>query len=344
MKRLLPILLLLSISPTSSAGAGTNSVETAAENLKEAGPSKVERMGEVIDSYHSRLSHEVVFRANALDAWLSDSQYLADQDPEESTLKLRLSFRFKRNKSVQVSPALSGKLALPHFEKRFHLFVDNLERGLLPGESDENRTSDELKAGVRVSLLEKSRINMNLDGGIDMDPYPVPFSTLTASWRIPVRGWYWTLSQEGYWKHSDGFGETSEMDWDKTLATNVYFRSITAGNWSETTTGIEFEQTLRITWKHIPDQKEWEFSGSVFANKTSPFYMSNYRVMVNYWTQFLRPWFFVAIQPLILPIASVNRRCRVENQLNNPGHGIFLLCRVAPKGPRSRDVLKTLRR
>lgn len=279
------LLVLCSTAPTATAQLGypTNALRDATEK---------------VDAYHAVISRHVENGALRLDEWLSRDEE-PGEEPQDTVLAARLSVKVSRDKGLKVNPAFSGKISLPRFEKRVHVFADNLARGVLPGEEEERTQKNELRAGISLDLHRKLRSLISLDGGVNLRPLPDPFSTLTAKYVRPFEDWKMTLSQQGYWDLSDGFGEVSEMDWDYPLHTNVNFRSITAATWSETTKGVEFEQTLRVTWIIKPSLRSLQGGVSVFANKAGPFWMENYRLLVSYKRQIFRPWFFMDFAPQI---------------------------------------------
>lgn len=150
---------------------------------------------------------------------------------------------------------------------------------------------------MRFDLYRALRSLLSWDLGVKLSPLPVVFTTVAASYGVPVGRWRLTLSQQGYWYSDDGFGETSEMNWDYPLATNLAFRSITAAVWSETSKGVEFEQTGRITWSIVPKKRYLTLSATALAHKSGEGVFDNWRLSATYSTAFVRPWLFLDITP-----------------------------------------------
>ena len=260
---------------------------------------RIQAANELVDRYHSDISEQVRMSTLRLDAWLGSSEDAEHENKEDndSVLRVRLSLKLSQAKRIQFSPSVSGHISLPRFQKRVHLFADNLARGVLPGEEEDRIQQNELRAGVRLQLYKHLRSLLSWDAGLKFGPFPQPFTTLTASYKRPLGAWTLELLEQGYWQADDGFGEVTEMDWDYPLRTNVIFRSITAATWAEKTKGVEFEQTARTTWIIEKGRRSLMGSVSAFAYKSGPFAMSNYRLLTSYTTRLHRPWLFLEVAP-----------------------------------------------
>lgn len=249
------------------------------------------------DTYHELISERVQSGALRLNEWLGgDAEEVEAQN--DTVLRAKLSLRINQGRTFQIQPALSAHIALPALKKRVRVFADNLSRTVLPGrEDDREKDHEEFRTGLRFDLYRRLRSLLQWDVGLKFNPLPVVFTTVAAVYHRDVGPWRITLSQRGFWYSDDGFGEITEMDWDYPLATNVSFRSITAAIWSETSEGVELEQTARTTWTISKDRRYLQLEGGVFGHKSGSALVDNYRLLLAYSTSLYRKWLFLQIAP-----------------------------------------------
>lgn len=258
-----------------------------------------ESVGAVIrktDEYHAFLSARVRSAALTLDEWLGGDTYETEAE-QNTVLRARVTLKLNEGQLVRIQPALSGHIALPALRNRARLFVDNIARGVVPSREEDRTERDEFRTGFRFDVYRRLRSLIQWDIGAKFNPLPAGFTTATASYRREVGEWIFRLSEQGFWHTDDGFGEITEMNWDRTLTTRTAFRSITAAVWSETTEGIEFEQTGRLTWTLIPNRRYVQLSASALAHKSSAAVMDDYRLTLRYSTALHRSWCFLEIAP-----------------------------------------------
>lgn len=218
---------------------------------------------------------------------------------QDTVLRARLTLKLNEGQLIRLQPALSGHTTLPAAKKRARLFVDNIAQGFVPAREEDQTQRDEFRAGFRFDLIRRLRSLIQWDVGAKFNPLPEGFTTVTASYRRQAGRWPWRFNEQVFWYTDDGFGESTEMDWDRALTTNIAFRSITAAVWSETTKGVEFEQTGRLTWTLIPERHYVQFSASALAHKSSAAVMDDYRLTLRYSTALHRSWCFLEIAPQI---------------------------------------------
>ena len=266
---------------------------------EETAPVFPPEISEETDAYHRLISERVKSAALRLNEWIGGDT--TEQDMRNDTvLRAKLTLSINQGQILRLQPALSGHLALPALKKQARVFVDNVSRTILPGREDDREDDrEEFRTGLRFDLYRRVRSLLQGDVGVKFNPLPVVFTSLSAIFRRNVGPWRLTLSEQGFWYSDNGFGEITEMDWDYPLATNMLFRSITAALWSETSRGVELEQTARATWSIFPSRRYLQLEGSILGHKSSSGVVDNYRIILTHSTALYRKWLFLQIAPQI---------------------------------------------
>jgi hypothetical protein len=249
-----------------------------------------------LDRFHQWLGDELDGHVKLFDA------YFADDDREEipsSSFKLKLYIKVKEgSSSIQVKPSLDSRLALPHVENKLHLFIDNIAPDELPGQDPADR-KEQLQIGLRSFLHRQADSVVKLDGGVRWSGKPILFSTLRWRKEIPVDTWLLSFQEKGFWYSDDGFGEQTQMNWERWLLPDLGFRSTTAAQWTETSTGVEMEQSLCLGYVIEPGKRGIACQASVFPNKNSALYINNSLINVTYRMLIYRQWLYFEVTPQV---------------------------------------------
>lgn len=290
MRHSLPRLFCIAIL---GLAATRSHAETAA-----SGP-ETRHFAKSVDTYHRSVCERVETAATRLDEWLTPNALESDLK-NDTVIRLRLSLVVKESDGARLRPALGGQLALPGLEKWLRLFAESISGQILPGreeDTQEERTPWHL--GLRLHTYHYLRQLLNWDVGLKFDPEPVAFTAMHGGVRQQAGRGVLTLGQRGFWYSDDGFGEKTEFHWEYPLRQDLEFRTTTAALWSESSTGVEFEQTFRTTYVLSPDRRYLQFAISAFAHKSSHATMDDYRAVIAYSRSLYRQWLFLELAPQI---------------------------------------------
>jgi len=231
-----------------------------------------------------------------------DSFFKRPDAPEtisNSTARLRLGIKVKDADGVSFQSAFNGKLAMPYAEERLHLFADNIKRGALPGAENPTVRDDGVQVGARWWLLNRLRSHLHLEGGVKFHGIPDPFALLEFEYERKLAGWVGRLTQDGFYYVKEGAGELTQVDFERRFRDNSFFRSTTALNYTETTYGVELEQTVFYEYPLPGRHRKLIPSASLFAHKCGNCVVDNYRVNMVFRTGFFRPWLVLEVTPQI---------------------------------------------
>ncbi|WFB35928.1 hypothetical protein P3T73_17380 [Kiritimatiellota bacterium B12222] len=165
-------------------------------------------------------------------------------------LGLKYQFLSGPNGSQKLDPKLKIKVDLPNFENRFSVFVQNSYDDDLPGTDEVDRNNKGWSVGLEKTM---KKIDLYTDVGIHTKWYPEIF--FRVGWRPSwsFGDWDYNFEQRFFWENEDKFGSLTQLQGYTWLGDQDrwVFRSLTAGRISETTKGMEWQQTL--SFGSIPD-------------------------------------------------------------------------------------------
>lgn len=250
------------------------------------------------DRYHAEVSDQVSRYIRRFDEYLAGRNIPAE--PTGSWIRVIPRVEAEEGKGVKVGAAFKSRIVLPHLPDRLELIADNVPRGILPGKDVAPDQYDSVNAGLRWNLLRRDLSWVDVDGGVNLKPWPSPFTRLTVSHAFVWDNvWSLELSQQGFlYVNDDGFGEMSQVELTRALASGSYARAVAAATWSEETEGVEWEQTSML-WRNLGRQRTIETSFSFFGHVDSASLMDNYRLNATYRWNALRPWLFFSVTPQV---------------------------------------------
>lgn len=275
-------------SDAAPAVAGTNRADTAEAD---AG-SGVGR----IDRYHEEVSSQIRNYIHRFDCYLA-GRHVPDE-PTGSWVRVIPRVEWEEGKGVSVGAAFKSRIILPHLHDRLELIADNVPNAILPGKDVAPDRYDSVNAGLRLKILREDLSWVDLDGGVNLNPWPAPFTRLTVSHAFVWDNvWSLELSQQGFlYVNDDGFGEMSQVELTRALHSGNFARATSAATWSEETVGVEWEQTFML-WRELGRKRTIETSLSFFGHVDSASLMDNYRANCTYRWNAFRPWLFFSITP-----------------------------------------------
>ena len=250
-----------------------------------------------LDNFHDVLNDHYQGVARKLDSFFKRADDVESTD--RSTARVRLLLKVQDAEELSPNTAFKGKLALPYAEERLNLFVDNIKRGALPGDEAPILEDNAMQIGAELSLWDSFRSSLHLQGGIRFHGIPDPFTQLEFEYEYKLDGWVSRFSEAVFYYAKERGGELTEVDFERTFRDKSVFRSTTAANYTEDTSGMEFEQSVSWDIPLAGRCRNLIPNASIFAHKNGTFLMDNYRVNLTYRTCFYRPWLIFEIAPQI---------------------------------------------
>lgn len=232
-----------------------------------------------------------------------------DQQTEEingTYFKISFSQRFEKSAEGIAEEKIKLKVDLPRTESRMKLVFDSdpndqdsLDERNRNVPTEEVRLGDESGAtGALSFLLYESKLwRVNPQIGV-RGPLPLePFARLKLrrtqqlddNWRMRFR-------QSFYYFHGDGFGERTQLYFERPINENYYFRNKIEAQWQDETNSFEFAEIFSTT--HFLNEKHsinYDI-GVIGENRPVP-RVTSYFVRSTLRKRLYRQWLFASFIP-----------------------------------------------
>jgi hypothetical protein len=210
-------------------------------------PEQFQGLGERLDYLQANVPLRMRGYMHHVDrAFLEDHEARLQQPPvTELEIGLWLETITGEGENVDLDRKFRLDVELPNLERNFSLFIDSDYNENLPG-ADSRDIED---SGIRLGLRQQMR-KWNISGDVGVKTKWPPEAFARLRWRPD---WNWgetrmSFEQRLFWENEDGFGLLTQLRGYRWLGDTDHwlFRNTTAGRFSESTEGLEWEQTFTL--------------------------------------------------------------------------------------------------
>lgn len=279
---------------------------TPLEMLDEENASGIVR---AVEKSHARLRLGILDRVTWFDNFFGSVKGEDVRYPDYlirwvNSLRMEEGGHFKYRTSARASfvlPKISNRLRLAvSGETEHEPFSASLPDD--PGNPGFDRTLANTRLAnteLRYSVIRNPSVDMFLGTGIRIKS---PLETFVRSrFQYSRRLGDDTLARFAetvFWKNTEGFGETSEVELSHRLGSKTLLRWANAGTYTEEDTGLEWETELSLL-QELSDRSAVTFGGGLSGHTRPSNLVDIYRIFTRYRRNFLRPWLFFELEPEI---------------------------------------------
>ncbi len=276
-----------------------------------------------VDKYHSYLLGRVNQPAVWFDNFFGDPR-TEDEELPTSFVRLRISARYTEGERFEFPIRLRANLKLPRASRKLRLIIvgENEEefRTAQSGDDSANITGEDINEerssiGLRYTFYKTLRAKLHFGGGVGN---LVPFEYYgRISWRRLIhigKKNIIRLKQSGFWNSVDGYGETSRLDLERSLAYEITGRLSLSGTYydndpnTETNNGLNWGVETNF-FKHITKKTAASFDLGAYGVTRPDIKNTDYRIASRVRTNILRPWLFFEIEPQVtFPLTETGKR------------------------------------
>lgn len=251
-----------------------------------------------LDKHRDAASQSVVKFANWVDNFFGDDR--AFDESQKSFLKVNFLQINEEGYQPRFEANLQGKLTLPNTQKRLKLLILSEPED---GASDDNTAVEAIEAqeqtiGLRYIQYTSDWLTANTDAGVRLN------SGLDAFVRFRVRGLYnlgsWNLraAQTLFWRDSSGTGETTQLDFERSLATRTLFRSTSKATYRDETRLFDMSQNFYLI--HTINQNRAVIYRTGVTGESEPYNRTtDYVISVQLRERIHSNWLFLEINPKV---------------------------------------------
>ncbi len=270
-------------------------------------PARFDSFQQRLDYIHQNLYTDYNTRVERTDSYFG--RVLTEHEqPAPSRFRLGLFFEADRGATNDFAfkPSFNAKIKLPNVEKRWDVFLNTLKPGELPG-ADPTEVNNALRIGVGT-LTHIPHVSVNAGLRVTWPPE----ASLELSWRPRWTWEEWTIMpmQQVFYETDDGFGEQTQLALFRWFGKYQRWTagSMTAGTWSQSTDGLEWEQTIKGGYiRELLEEKErgQAIDRSDLAQGTGLRYslfgsdkdFTEHRFMLSHRRPLYKKWIYIELNP-----------------------------------------------
>jgi hypothetical protein len=201
----------------------------------------------------------------------------------------------------------SAKLRLRRISSRLQLFVDSFqddedlftELSVRKARREELNTDKGGGVGLRYMLSESMKFRSSVAAGLAFKPEPVPKFRIQGRWSKKLNPWTVRLTERGFWRSDDGFGEKTQLDFLRPIGDQNDFKASTEAIWSETSEGVDLGQVF--SFSHVISRKKVVAVRVGAAAHTEPStIMDQYFIRFPYRQRIHSNWMFLELEPGVI--------------------------------------------
>jgi hypothetical protein len=236
-----------------------------------------------------------------IDGFFGDLRY--DEAAPGVRGRLSLGIERREDAGVTTKPRFRVRVPLPNLNKRLSIYFEREdETRTIEGRNEDQQAiepistssaQDSTQVGFayrRLKLLDEVvefRLGLRAPRG-ELDyygrvRYRYPFwRTASTQWRI---------GETLYWRHSEGWGETTQLDFDARLSDRYLFRWYNSARWSQTTEGVDW-RTGTPLYRLLRGGKVVVIEPNLSGQTGNPYAVTSYGLRGAYRQTLGRPWLF----------------------------------------------------
>ncbi len=237
--------------------------------------------------------------------------FFAGQEVESvnngSFLRLGFENKFSKQGEISFDPVFRFKLDLPTLKKRLKLVVEsnvpeqktlsetNLEHSL----ANEERASSTTTGALQLIFDSAQKWKASTSIGVRLKNPPNPFwrTRFKRRWQIG-HDWNFSALQSMYYFHNDGWGETTQLIFEKPIHT-YFFTSKSEARWQHDERIMELSQVYSIK-KKLSKIRAIKYNLGLLAENQPNVNVTDYYVNAIYRRLIYEDWLFYEVTPELL--------------------------------------------
>ena len=248
-----------------------------------------------MDAGHERMSRYIGDVADRVDRFFVDRRI--DENLNRSRVRIRAGVRLSDVEDD--APVYNAKvnLRLPRITERLSLILSRTDNDEAVAASDrDEQTDDSTGLTLRYSFLDRAAIDVNADASMRWNNGPDPLLRLRARRDWGSRSFLARLTPSVFWAREDGAGLGTRLDLDRRFGPTRLGRLRNEIEFSESTTGVEFESGLLFF--HTLDEKTgYRFRALVSGKSDLSKPINDYLVGFLYRRRIYSSWLYLLIEP-----------------------------------------------
>jgi len=237
--------------------------------------------------------------------------FFAGQDierlPNGSFLRLGLESKYFKKGKLTLEPVFRFKLDLPTLQERLKLVLESdlpeqktlNESKLESALANEERVSGNTTGALQLIFDSAKKWRLSTSIGIRLHTSLNPFwrARTRRTWELE-QGWHLKTAQNLYYFHDDGWGESTQLTFEKAIH-SYFFTSTSEARWQHDERVMEFAQVFSSK-KKLSAIRAIKYSVGILAKNQPNVNVTDYYFNTTYRRLIYKDWLFYDVTPELL--------------------------------------------
>jgi hypothetical protein len=271
-------------------------------------PVEEEPLGEIIgvvDAPRDYLAEKFVDLVSGIDRFFGDDRNY--QESRDSVLQLEAYRLYGYGGEHKVVYTGRAKVHLPNTEKRLHVLIETDPDKNTNPDSARRQTVQPVQrstpasygAGVRYEQVEEERWHYSTDGGLKFQGLnTTPFARARVSYTDRLGEWQMKAAETLFWFNTIGAGETTQVDFERTLSPTLLFRATSNATWLHDKQVMDLRQDF-TSFHTLDDRRALMYQASIVGVSRPNEHVTDYVLLALYRYRLHRNWMFIELSPQV---------------------------------------------
>jgi hypothetical protein len=268
-----------------------------------APPQLIENVISRLDAPRDYLSGRLVGFVSSIDSFFGDDRHY--QETNDSVFQIDTTRIMGYGGEHKFVVSGRANVHLPIAEQKLHLLVETNpdtntatdSRQTPPQPVTQPATPQSIAAAIRFVKEEAERWHFSADAGLKFQGLSTkPFARSRASLSVPVGEWRAKLAETAFWFNTIGAGETTQLDFERTISEPVLLRATSSATWLNDKQNFDLRQDLTLFQK-LDERTALLYQASVVGVSRPQAQVMDYVLLMSYRYRLHKDWMYFDISP-----------------------------------------------
>ena len=270
-----------------------------------APPRLIEDMMNELNAPRDYVSGKLVGFVSSVDRFFGDDRHY--QETNDSVFQLDTTRIMGYGGEHKFVVSGRANVHLPIAEQKLHLLLEtNPEQNTTadskqtlpqPRPTSQPTTPQSIAAALRIVKEEAERWHFSADAGLKFQGLnTTPFARTRASLAVPLGEWRAKLAETVFWFNTIGVGETTQLDFERTISEAVLLRATSNATWLKDKQNFDLRQDLTVFHK-LDERTALLWQASVIGVSQPQVYVTDYVLLMSYRYRLHREWMYFDLSP-----------------------------------------------
>ncbi len=233
-----------------------------------------------------------------MDSFFDDPRHLTESNTTRA--KVKLAFEYSRVDNFEFNPSIDLRLNVPNLEHKLNVLITaNTDEDFDTESTSTSGTSvadkDELSISLQYFMKTADKYNLSTSVG---GSYDYLYAGIRYRYLQDFGLWQVRFTDRLRYYTDDGWENKAELDFERHISTNWFFRTILTAILAEEEEGIPQSAIIR-TYHTINKDNALLYEVGTYFDTEPNYSMTDLQFKLRYRQRFYRDWLVLELQPYV---------------------------------------------